>query len=238
MENFSRIKMLLGQDKLEKLLNKKIIIFGIGGVGSYVFESLVRSGIGNIDIVDSDVVSESNINRQLVANYNTIGKYKTEVAKLHGKEISPECIINAYNLFIDKSTIEQIDFSKYDYVIDCVDNVTAKLLIIEKAKQNNCEVITALGCGNKLDATKLVLTDIAKTKECALARVMRYELRKRNIKKVMCIYSTEPAITPVHIEINNNKQTPASLVFVPSCAGILIANYVFRKLIGLDNDEK
>lgn len=233
MENnqFSRTINLIGNDNFEKIKNKRIIIFGIGGVGGYTVEALVRAGIGSIDIVDKDVVDESNINRQIIATYNTIGKNKTDVMRDRILSINPKCQVTTYNMFFLPENSHQFDFTKYDYVIDCVDTITAKIEIISLAKANNIKVISSMGTGNKLDPSKFEIADINQTSICPLARVMRYELKKRNIKDVKVLYSKELPIESKQFNEETKKPTPGSISFVPSVAGLLIASYVINDII-------
>ena len=221
-EQFSRTAQLLGNENVEKLFDKHVIVFGVGGVGGYVVEVLARSGIGKISIVDNDVVNESNINRQIIALHSTVGMQKVEVLKNRILDINPECQVFVYNQFFLPENSNDFDFSIYDYVVDAVDTVTAKLEIIKKSKESNVPVISSMGTGNKLNPMGFKVSDISKTKVCPLARVMRNELKKRGISKVKCVYSEE---TPVI-----QTQTPASVAFVPSVAGLLIASEVVKDL--------
>ena len=183
-ESLSRTEALIGKNAIEKLKNKRVAVFGIGGVGGYVVEALVRCGVGTLDLIDSDVVSESNINRQIIALQSTVGKFKTEVMAERIKDVNPACKVNVYNVFYLPETADQFDFEKYDYVVDAVDTVTAKLSIIERAKTAKIPVISSMGTGNKLDPTLFEVADIYETSVCPLAKVMRRELKKRNIKKL------------------------------------------------------
>ena len=205
-DKFSRISMIIGSAKLESLKNIKIAVFGIGGVGGYVVEALTRSGIGQIDIIDNDVVSISNLNRQIISLKSTIGKSKVEVMKERMMEINEDIVVNCYQYFLLKNEDNYFDFSQYDYIIDAVDTVTAKITIIEEAYKHNIPVISCMGTGNKLDPSKLIVTDINKTTVCPLARVIRYELRKRGIKKLKVVYSTEePVILEKEFKIYFNN---------------------------------
>lgn len=224
-EELSRTKNMLGDSAIKKLQNSKVIIFGLGGVGSYTFEALVRSGIGEIDIVDCDKVAKSNINRQLIALQSTIGEDKVEVAKKRALDINPNIQIETFNFFFSEETKDKIDFSKYDYIIDAIDSVKSKLLLIEIAKENNISIICSMGTGNKLDPTKFEIADISKTSVCPLARVMRQELKKRNIKNIKVLFSKEEPIKPIE------GTTPSSNSFVPATAGLLIASFVVKELI-------
>lgn len=229
---FKRTEILIGKDKLEKLKNSRVAVFGIGGVGGGVCEALARGGIGRIDIIDNDVVSESNINRQAVAFYSTIGKLKTEVMKKIIKDINPDAIVNAYPLFYGKETENEFNFKNYDYIVDAIDSVTSKLLLIENAKKCKTPIICSMGTGNKLDPTQFEIADISKTSVCPLARVMRKELKERNIKDVKVLFSKEIPLTPEESpEETNKRQTPGSMSFVPPVAGMIIAGEVIKDLI-------
>ena len=221
-EQFCRTAQLLGNENVEKLFDKHVIVFGVGGVGGYVVEALARSGIGKISIVDNDVVNESNINRQIIALHSTIGKQKVEVLKNRILDINPECQVFVHNQFFLPENSKDFDFSIYDYVVDAVDTVTAKLEIIKKSKESNVPVISSMGTGNKLNPMGFKVSDISKTKVCPLARVMRNELKKCGISKVKCVYSEENPVI--------QTQTPASVAFVPSVAGLLIASEVVKDL--------
>lgn len=221
-EQFSRTAQLLGNENVEKLFDKHVIVFGVGGVGGYVVEALARSGIGKISIVDNDVVNESNINRQIIALHSTVGMQKVEVLKNRILDINLECQVFVYNQFFLPENSNDFDFSIYDYVVDAVDTVTAKIEIIKKSKESNVPVISSMGTGNKLNPMGFKVSDISKTKVCPLARVMRNELKKRGISKVKCVYSEENPVI--------QTQTPASVAFVPSVAGLLIASEVVKDL--------
>lgn len=222
-EQFCRTAQLLGNENVEKLFDKHVIVFGVGGVGGYVVEALARSGVGKISIVDNDVVNESNINRQIIALHSTVGMQKVEVLKNRILDINPECQVFVHNQFFLPENSNDFDFSIYDYVVDAVDTVTAKLEIIKKSKESNVPVISSMGTGNKLNPMGFKVSDISKTKVCPLARVMRNELKKRGISKVKCVYSEENPVI--------QTQTPASVAFVPSVAGLLIASEVIKDLI-------
>ena len=235
MERFKRTVSLIGKDGFSKLNSKKVIVFGLGGVGSYIAEALVRSGVRKLAVVDSDVVAESNINRQLIALESTIGKLKTEVFYERAKDIYPDVLVKRYPIFYNEETADEIDLSLYDYVIDAIDTVTAKLMIIERAVALGKPVISCMGTGNKLDPTAFKVADISKTKYCPLARVMRRELSKRNITNgVKVLYSEEQALSPIADEESDKKGNgiaPASISFVPSVAGLIIAGEVIKDLI-------
>ena len=250
---FARTKLLLGEDALERLSKARVIIFGVGGVGGYVAEALARSGVGHIELVDKDVVDETNINRQIIALHSTVGRHKTEVMKERILDINPDAEVITHNIFYlpktaneyeESEAYDEIDFSKYDYVVDAVDTVTAKLFIIEEADRCKVPVISSMGAGNKLDPTSFKVADIYKTSICPLAKVMRRELKKRGIKKLKCVYSTEEALqikddktdgdTSVQDEEKGSgrkKKAPGSVAFVPSVAGLIIAGEVVKDLI-------
>lgn len=221
-EQFSRMAQLLGNENVENLFDKHVIVFGVGGVGGYVVEALARSGIGKISIVDNDVVNESNINRQIIALHSTVGMQKVEVLKNRILDINPECQVFVYNQFFLPENSNDFDFSIYDYVVDAVDTVTAKIEIIKKSKESNVPVISSMGTGNKLNPMGFKVSDVSKTKVCPLARVMRNELKKRGISKVKCVYSEENPVI--------QTQTPASVAFVPPVAGLLIASEIVKDL--------
>lgn len=240
---FERICLTFGKDRMEKIFASRVIVFGIGGVGSYVVEALVRSGIGAIDIVDDDTVCLSNINRQLFALHSTLGKNKVDAAEERIYDINPECKVTKHKVFFTPETAGQFDFSVYDYVVDCIDTVTGKLAIIEKAKEAGVPVISSMGAGNKVNPSLLEVADISRTSVCPLARVMRNELKKRGIKRLKCVFSTEKIIPPKEDEFNSDeieekncghlkRQTPGSNAFVPPVAGLMIAAEVVKDLTG------
>lgn len=227
MEQFSRSNLLITEENTLKLQSKTILLCGVGGVGSYVFESLIRMGVGTIIIVDHDVVSLSNINRQIIATHSTVGRLKVDVAKERALDINPNIKIITHNLFISNENIDLIMNNKMDYIIDAIDTVSAKLLLIEKAIERNIPIISSMGTGNKLDPTKLKITDISKTEYCPLAKVMRYELRKRNIKHLTVLTSTE---VPIKLNTDDSKLI-GSVSYVPSVGGLLISSKVINDLI-------
>ena len=230
MEIFSRTEMLFGKENVEKLKNKRVIVFGIGGVGGYVCEALARTGVGKIDLVDNDTVSESNINRQIIALHSTVGKYKTEVMRERMLDINPNIEVNIYNTFYTPDTSKQFDFSKYDYVVDAIDTVSGKIELVLQAQRSNTSIISSMGAGNKVNPCDFKVADIYKTSVCPLARVMRTELKKRGVKKLKVVYSEEyPVITSESTE--NGKRIPASCAFTPSVAGLIIASEVIKDLI-------
>lgn len=233
-ESFERSAMLLGEEQVDHLINKRVAIFGIGGVGGYVAEALARTGIGAFDLIDHDTVSVTNLNRQIIATMDTIGRNKAEVMKERILSIHPEAEVAVHDSFFLPENANEFDFCTYDYVVDAVDTVTAKLEIIERAKKAGVPVISAMGAGNKLDPTKFVVTDISKTSMCPLAKVMRRELKKRNISDVKVVYSTEEAKTPLFTppaEGETRKKAPGSVAFVPSVAGLIVASEVIKDLI-------
>ena len=231
-ERLLRTEMLLGEEAISKLASSRVIVFGVGGVGGYCVEALARSGVGAIDIVDNDVVAQSNINRQIIALTSTIGQHKVDIAKNRISDINPDIKVNAYRAFYTTENSSEFDFSKYDYVIDAIDTVKSKLELVIKANEVNTPVISAMGAGNKLDPTKFEVSDIYKTSVCPLARVMRVELKKRNIKKLKVVYSTEMPIKPYETNENSPKrQIPGSIATLPSVMGLIIANEVIKDII-------
>lgn len=230
-EEFTRTAMLIGERALEKLSSCHVAVFGVGGVGSYVTEALARSGVGHLDLIDSDRVNITNINRQIIATHNTVGQYKVDVAKDRVLSINPKAEVNVFRIFYLPENSENFDFSLYDYIIDAVDTVTAKIEIIVNADKTNTPVISCMGTGNKLDPTQFEITDVYKTSVCPLARVMRRELKKRGIEKLKVLYSKEE---PTKFSAG---EVPASISFVPSAAGLIIAGEVIKDLIKDDNNE-
>ena len=242
-ELFSRTELLLGKEAMDRLGGISVAIFGVGGVGGYVLEALVRSGVGKITIIDSDVVSASNINRQIIATTDTVGLPKVEVALARAKSINPSVEITALNLFFSKDNSSSFNFSAYDYIIDAIDTVTSKLELIELATKSGTPIISSMGAGNKLDPTRFEISDIYKTSVCPLARVMRTELKKRGVKKLKVVYSKEEPIkiTAEDTEQNEDKNlkitrhAPGSIAFVPSVVGLIIASEVIKDLIKSDS---
>lgn len=227
-----RTAMLIGDEGIEKLQNSSVLVFGIGGVGSFAVEALARAGIGHIGLCDNDTVSLSNINRQLIALDSTIGKNKAEVMAQRIADINRETKVSVYPVFFDAKNVDSFDFESYDYIIDAIDTVTSKLLLIEKAKQLNIPIISSMGTGNKLDPTALTVTDIKKTGGCPLARVMRKELKARGISTLKVVYSTEQPIKPLfQPEDSDRRAVPGSISFVPSTAGLIAAGEVIKDLI-------
>ena len=244
MDIITSTEILIGKENIEKLKNSSVIIFGVGGVGSFCVEAIARCGVSNIHIVDDDTISITNINRQIIATHSTIGKDKTEVVKQRILDINPNANVTISKIFYTKDTVNTIDLSKYDYVIDAIDTISSKILLVEEATKLNIPIISSMGTGNKLDPTKFVVSDIYKTSMCPLAKVMRYELKKRGIKKLKVVYSTEKPIKPAPINIDKNakstspfrdtnkrRETPGSISFVPSVAGLIIASQVINDIL-------
>ena len=230
MENaenrFSRTEALLGEQAMEKLKKARVAVFGIGGVGGHVVEALVRSGVGAVDIVDSDKVCLSNLNRQIIATESSIGKYKVDVMKERILDINPEAVVNVHKCFYLPETKDEFDFSQYSYVVDAVDTVTAKIQLVMEAAEAGVPIISSMGAGNKLDPTAFQVADIYKTSVCPLAKVMRRELKKRGIKKLKVVYSREQPVV--------KNAVPASVAFVPSVVGLIIAGEVIKDLVKAD----
>ena len=224
-EAFERTALLLGEEKLEKLAGSRVAVFGVGGVGGYVVEALARGGIGALDLIDNDVICLSNLNRQIIALHSTIGMAKVDAAAQRIADINPECIVRRHKCFYLPQTRVEFDFASYDYVVDAIDTVTAKIDLILAAKEAGVPVISAMGCGNKLDPTRFEVADLSETTMDPLARVMRRELKKRGVLHVKVVYSKEPAIRP-----REEGRTPGSVSFVPSAAGLVIAGEVIRDL--------
>lgn len=234
MENniFTRFESMIGPQALETLKTKRVAVFGCGGVGGYAIEALARSGIGQLDIIDHDVVAASNLNRQIIALHSTIGQYKVDIAKQRILDINPTCIVGTYKAFYLPENRNTFDFTKYDYIIDAIDTVSAKIDIICYAKETNTPIISCMGCGNRLDPTQLEVTDIYKTKNDPLAKVMRRELKKRHIKKCTVVCSKElPMKSTLIDETTHKKIVPSSSAFVPSVAGMIAASVVVQQLI-------
>lgn len=229
---FERTALLLGKASVERLARKRVAVFGVGGVGGFVCEGLVRAGIGAIDIVDKDTVALSNINRQLIALHSTVGKNKVDVLEERLKDINKNLIIKKYKCFFLPETSETFDFREYDYVVDAIDTVTGKIELILKAKEAGVPIISAMGAGNKLDPTAFQVSDIYKTSVCPLARVMRRELKKRGVEKLKVVYSKEEPIKPQFEE--GEEVVPGSVSFVPPALGLIIAGEVVKDLIRVE----
>ena len=231
IDELVRSAMLIGENGIETLKKSKVIVFGVGGVGSFCVEALVRSGVGCIGIVDSDEVSLSNINRQLIALHSTVGRKKVEVMKERISDISPDTIVNTYDFFFDSNTLNKIDFKSYDYIVDCIDSISCKVLLAKIAQTFDIPIISALSTGNKMDPTKFQVTDIFDTSICPIAKIMRKELKKEKVEKLKVLYSTEAPIKPDFSLLNAEKKAIGSISFVPSSAGLIIAGEVICDLI-------
>ena len=234
----SRTAMLLGEEGVKKLKNARVALFGVGGVGSFTAEALVRAGVGALDLFDNDTVCESNLNRQLIALRSTIGQYKVDAAKARLLDINPEANIGAYRLFYLPETAEQVNLSQYDYIIDCIDTVAAKIDLAVRAEELGVPIIASMGTGNKLNPAAFEVADIYKTSVCPLARVMRTELKKRGVRGLKVVYSREIPRTPIPTESEEPQQgsrraTPGSVSFCPSVAGLILAGEVVRDLTGI-----
>ncbi|MDD6326272.1 MAG: tRNA threonylcarbamoyladenosine dehydratase [Lachnospiraceae bacterium] len=249
MNQFSRTELLIGKEGIEKLANSRVAIFGIGGVGGYTVEALARSGVGEFDLIDDDRICLTNINRQILATRSTVGKYKVDVAMERILDINPRAQVHTYKTFYMPDTADQFDFSAYDYVVDAIDTVTGKLQLVEQAYRTGTKIISSMGAGNKMDASAFQVADISKTSVCPLAKVMRRELKKRGIKKLKVVYSTELPIEPKETEelscknhcicppgtarkCTARRQIPGSTAFVPSVVGLIIAGEVVKDLVG------
>lgn len=239
MGQYDRTALLIGDEGVEKLKKSRVAVFGIGGVGSFVAEALARAGVGTLALFDNDTVSESNINRQLIALHSTVGKSKTQVMKERINDIDPSVEVAANDLFYSAETADEFDPKNFDFVVDAIDTVSSKLLLIERCTETDTPIISCMGTGNHLDPSKFAITDINKTSTCPLARVMRLELKKRGIKKLKVLYSTEQPIKPETDEKliqeeqqkgSSRRQIPGSISFVPSVAGLMIAGEVIRNL--------
>ena len=234
-ELYSRTAMLLGEDAINKLKESRVAVFGIGGVGGYVVEALVRAGIGAIDVIDNDEVCESNLNRQIIATRSALGMLKTDAAEARIRDINPDCKVTKYPCFYLPETAGQFDFTQYSYVVDAIDTVTGKIQLVMQAKEAGVPIISSMGTGNKLNPTQLEVTDIYKTSVCPLAKVMRRELKKRGVERLKVVYSKEEPRTPL-IEYREEevktvrRATPGSVSFVPSVAGLIIASEVIKDL--------
>ena len=226
MHEFDRTIRLVGEEGQARLLRAKVALFGLGGVGSYALEALVRAGIGEMLLVDGDVVEETNLNRQLIATRATLGQPKSEVARARALSIRPDMVIDARHAFYDAQTTGQFDLSRYDWVVDAIDTVSSKLLLIEQARAAGAKVISCMGAGNKL-YTEFEIADIEKTSVCPLARRMRTELKKRGIQGVLAVYSKEPPLRP-----QDGERAPASISYVPGAAGLTLAGALIRDLLG------
>lgn len=245
---FCRTERVIGRENLEKLKDARVAVFGVGGVGGYVVEALARSGVGTLDLIDSDEVCLSNINRQILAVHSSIGRQKVEVAAERVKDINPDCKVNIYPIFYLPETKDQFDFRQYDYVVDAIDTVSGKIALVEQAQEAGTPIICSMGAGNKMDPTAFRVADIYQTKVCPLAKVMRKEMKKRGIKKLKVVYSEEMALSPctyeeqqpvvreegTEIKAPAKRVTPGSVAFVPSVAGLILAGEVVKDLISFD----
>lgn len=240
-EQFSRTGLLIGEEGIKRLQQTRVAVFGIGGVGGYVVEALARSGVGAFDLIDNDTVCESNINRQIIATYESLGQYKVDVMRERVLSINPNAEVRVYKCFFLPENADDFDFSAYSYVVDAVDTVTAKLEIIMRAEAAGVPVLSCMGAGNKLDPTKFVITDIYQTSVCPLAKVMRRELKKRGVEALKVVYSTEEALKPMQGDVGvqestesptaSRRSTPGSIAFVPSVAGLIAAGEVVKDII-------
>ena len=236
MEPFSRTRLLLGEDAMDKLRNATVAVFGLGGVGGYTVEALARSGVGSLVLIDHDTISLTNINRQILATHATVGMDKAEAARLRVLDINPQIHVEARKEFFGPDTADTFDFSKYDYVVDAIDTVTGKLALVQAAQAAGTPILCCLGTGNKLDPTKFQITDVTKTSVCPLARIMRKECAKRGIRHLKVLFSTEDPIPTDPAAINEElpegrRALPGSVAFVPSVAGLMIAGEVIKDLI-------
>ena len=253
LNQFSRTELLLGHEGMEKLSKARVAVFGIGGVGGYTVEALARSGVGTLDLIDDDKVCLTNINRQIIATRKTVGQYKVHVAEERVHDINPDAVVHTYKMFYTPETASQFDFTQYDYVVDAIDTVTGKIELVEQANRVGTPIISCMGAGNKLNAAAFEVSDIYKTSFCPLARVMRYELRRRGIRKLKVVYSREQAMTPIDDmatscrqncicppgtarKCTQRRQVPGSTAFVPAVAGLIVAGEVVKDLSGVRND--
>lgn len=243
LHEFSRTELLFGKEAMEKLAASRVAVFGIGGVGGYTVEALVRSGIGAIDLIDDDRVSLTNINRQIYATQKTVGMYKVDAAAERISEINPLVSVTVHKTFYSSETADRFDFTEYDYIVDAIDTVTSKIALVVNAKAAGTPIICSMGAGNKADPTAFKVSDIYKTSVCPLARVMRRELKQRNIKDLKVVYSEEPPMRPAECTVNRclsdatgdspaHRQVPGSNAFVPPTVGLIIAGEVVKDLIG------
>ena len=233
-EQFLRTAMLLGEEAVARLQKARVAVFGIGGVGGYTVEALARAGIGQLDLIDNDDVSRSNINRQLLATHSTVGMAKVEAARARILDINPDCIVRTHQVFYTPETADRFDFKDYDYIVDAIDTVTGKLALVERAAEAGTPIVSCMGTGNKLDASAFQVADISKTSMCPLARIMRKELGKRGIRHLKVVYSQEEALSPTGWEEEaaalGKRQIPGSVSFVPGAAGLILAGEVIRDI--------
>lgn len=255
LTQFSRTQLLLGKDNMEKLHDAHVAVFGIGGVGGYVCEALVRSGVRRFDLIDDDKICLTNLNRQIIATRKTVGKYKAEVMKERILEINPDCEVNVHKCFFLPENADEFDFDNYDYIVDAVDTVTAKIELVIKAKEKNVPIICSMGAGNKLDASMFKVSDIYKTKVCPLAKVMRRELKKRGVRKLKVVYSEEQPIRPIEDmsiscrthcicppgakhKCTERRDIPGSVAFVPSVVGLIIAGEIVKDICKTEKGQR
>ncbi|MDD6505140.1 MAG: tRNA threonylcarbamoyladenosine dehydratase [Lachnospiraceae bacterium] len=251
LNQFSRTQLIYGKENMEKLSNARVAVFGVGGVGGYTVEALARSGVGTLDLIDDDKICLTNLNRQIFATRKTVGKYKVDVAAERVHDINPDCVVNCYKTFFMPDTAEQFDFSQYDYVVDAIDTVTGKIMLVEKAKESNTPIISSMGAGNKVNPAAFEVADIYETSVCPLAKVMRRELKKRGIKNLKVVYSKEKPICPEEdLEISCRthcicppgtertctvrRDIPGSNAFVPSVVGLIIAGEIVKDITGVN----
>lgn len=236
LNSFSRTALLLGADAMEILHRSRVAVFGVGGVGSYAAEALVRSGVGAIDLIDNDTVCLTNVNRQLFATQSTVGQYKVDVAAARLKDINPDVAVRTYKTFYMPDTAALFDFSQYDYIVDAIDTVTGKLTLVEQAAKTNTPILCAMGAGNKLDPTAFEVTDIYKTSVCPLAKAMRTALKRRGIRRLKVVYSKELPLSPTaapNEEDTARRAVPGSVAFVPPVVGLILAGEVIKDLTGV-----
>ena len=255
LTQFSRTQLLLGKDNMEKLHDAHVAVFGIGGVGGYVCEALVRSGVRRFDLIDDDKIYLTNLNRQIIATRKTVGKYKAEVMKERILEINPDCEVNVHKCFFLPENADEFDFDNYDYIVDAVDTVTAKIELVMKANEKNVPIICSMGAGNKLDASMFKVSDIYKTKVCPLAKVMRRELKKRGVRKLKVVYSEEQPIRPIEDmsiscrthcicppgakhKCTERRDIPGSVAFVPSVVGLIIAGEIVKDICKTEKGQR
>ncbi len=255
LTQFSRTQLLLGKDNMEKLHDAHVAVFGIGGVGGYVCEALVRSGVRRFDLIDDDKICLTNLNRQIIATRKTVGKYKAEVMKERILEINPDCEVNVHKCFFLPENADEFDFDNYDYIVDAVDTVTAKIELVMKANEKNVPIICSMGAGNKLDASMFKVSDIYKTKVCPLAKVMRRELKKRGVRKLKVVYSEEQPIRPIEDmsiscrthcicppgakhKCTERRDIPGSVAFVPSVVGLIIAGEIVKDICKTEKGQR
>ena len=236
-EQFARTELLLGREAMERLFRARVAVFGLGGVGGYAVEALARSGVGTLDLIDDDTVNLTNLNRQIIATHETLGRHKVDAARERVLSINPGAVVHTYKTFFLPETAGQFDFTQFDYVVDAIDTVTGKLMLVEAAQRAGTPVISCMGAGNKLDPTAFEVTDLSRTSVCPLARVMRKELGKRGIRHLKVVYSKEQAMTPAPAaeepgSAHPKRQTPGSNAFVPAVAGLILAGEVVKDIAG------